>query len=106
MDPFRRQLSEAERNRIVLEGFATAGARLNNCTSLTTGGTGTQPSLSDEWSHMKSRLTEAALRRNPDLVEAAMDLVFRIERKTNNVCGPPAGTDLALLLNAKLHEGS
>ena len=38
-------------------------------------------------------MTEAGLRRNPDLVETAMDLVFRIERETNAVCGSPTGTD-------------
>jgi tetratricopeptide (TPR) repeat protein len=106
MDPFRRQIPSAERNRIVMEAFAAAGARLNNCVAPKTGGTAAQPSLSDEWSHMKTQLTEAGLRRNPDLVEAAMDLVFRIERETSNACGTPTGTDLALLLISKLHEGT
>jgi tetratricopeptide (TPR) repeat protein len=105
MDPFRRQISAAERNRIVMEAFTTAGERLN-CAPPKTAATGMPSSLHDEWSRMKPQLTEAGLRRNPDLVEAAMDLVFRIERETTNVCGPPSGTDLALLLIAKLHEGS
>jgi len=39
-------------------------------------------------------------------VETAMDLVFGIERQTSATCGTPAGTDLALLLIAKLHEGN
>jgi hypothetical protein len=55
---------------------------------------------------MKPRVTEAELRRDPDLVEKAMDLVFGIERQTSNSCGAPTGTDLALLLIAELHEGS
>ena len=55
---------------------------------------------------MKTEITERGLRRNPDLMEAAMDLVFKIERQTSAACGSPVGTDMALLLIAKLHEGS
>jgi hypothetical protein len=55
---------------------------------------------------MNPQITERGLRQNPDLVEAAMDLVFDIERKTNAACGTPTGTDLALLLISKLHEGN
>jgi hypothetical protein len=55
---------------------------------------------------MKPQISEGGLRRNPDLVEAAMDLVFDIERETNATCGTPAGGDMALLLIAKLHEGN
>jgi transcriptional regulator GlxA family with amidase domain len=40
------------------------------------------------------------------LVEKVMDLVFEIERQSSATCGTPAGTDLALLLIAKLHEGN
>ncbi len=70
------------------------------------GRSGVQPSLNDQWARLKPKITEAGLRRNPDLVETAMDLVFRIERETNAVCGAPAGTDLALLLISRVHEGS
>jgi len=40
------------------------------------------------------------------LLEGAMDLVFSTERQTSATCGAPTGTDLALLLIAKLHEGN
>ena len=43
---------------------------------------------------------------NPELVDSATDLAFRIERQASVFCGTPAGADLALLLIAKLHEGS
>jgi hypothetical protein len=55
---------------------------------------------------MQPRISEGALKRDPDLVEAAMDLVFEIERQTNATCGLPSGPDMALLLIAKLHEGN
>jgi tetratricopeptide (TPR) repeat protein len=104
MDPFRRQISMAERNRIVVQAFATAGQRLKNCPVPPAPGSG--PSLSDSWAALKGEITEVRLRRNPDLVDTAMDLVFRVERQTSAACGMPTGADLALLLISKLHEGS
>lgn len=104
MDPYRRQIPVAERNHIVVEAFKVAGERLKSCKLA--GVTSTQPSLSDEWERLKSRISEQGLRRNPDLVENAMDLVFRIERETSTACGAPRGTDLALLLISKMHEGT
>jgi tetratricopeptide (TPR) repeat protein len=108
MDPFRRQIPAVERNRIVAEAFASAGQRLKICAFPTTTATGpaSVPSLSNEWARLKPQITEAGLRRNPDLAEKAMDLAFRIERETNVLCGTPTGTDLALLLISRMHEGS
>lgn len=108
MDPFQRQISVDERDRIVVEAFATAGKRLSSCATpkAAAASTASQPSLADTWAKMKPRISEQQLRRNPDLVEQAMDLVFEIERQTNATCGTPSGEDLALLLIAKLHEGN
>jgi tetratricopeptide (TPR) repeat protein len=108
MDPFRRQISVAQRHKIVVEAFETAGKRLQACGASRGGAlpTTTQTSLASSWAKMKPRITEAELRRDPDLVEAGMDLVFEIERQTSASCGAPSGADAALLLIAKLHEGS
>lgn len=105
MDPFRRQIPVGERDRIVVEAFEAAGERLKTC-KLPFISAATLPSLNDEWTHLKPQITVKGLRRNPDLVETAMDLVFRIERETRTVCGTPTGADLALLLISKMHEGS
>lgn len=108
MDPFRPEISGTERGKSMVAAFNTAGERLKAC-PIPSGNHARAnglPTLSDEWTTIKPRITEEALRRNPDLVDSAMDLVFRIERQTSVVCGTPAGTDLALLLLAKLHEGS
>lgn len=108
LDPFRRGISSIERNRIVVEGFATAGARIKSCVlpaGSAASGT-TDSSSSNQWSRLKPRITEFGLRRNPGLVETAMDLVFRIERDTSSTCGTPTGADLALLLISREHEGS
>jgi tetratricopeptide (TPR) repeat protein len=108
MDPFRRQISGPERARIAVEAFASAGRRLSSCatTKPSSAPTSPQPSLADDWAKIKPRISEQELRRNPDLVEQAMDLVFEIERQTSATCVTPTGEDLALLLISKLHEGN
>jgi tetratricopeptide (TPR) repeat protein len=113
MDPFRNQISAAERNRIVVDAFATAGDRLNQCPvpkSASAAAPGSPPaspvSLSEQWTALKPQITERDLQRDPDRVQKAMDLVFRIERQTSVVCGMPSGADLALLLIAKEHGGT
>jgi tetratricopeptide (TPR) repeat protein len=103
MDPFGRKVSSAVRDRLVVKAYAIAGKRLA-CASAKTAEE--LQNLNDEWTHAKARVNEGALRRDADLAESTMDLVFRVERETSVACGMPAGEDLALLLIAKLHEGS
>lgn len=104
MDPFQRQTSVAQGIRIVMENFAVGGDRLKFCSSANA--TTSQQSLSESWGKMKSHITQLGLRRDPDLVEKAMELVFGIERETSATCGVPPDKDAALLLIAKLHEGN
>jgi len=108
MDPFRRQLTIAQRDKNVVDSFTTAGQRLKSCGLAREPAvpSAAQSSLADNWARMKPNISEADLRRDPDLVEAAMNLVFEIERQTSTTCGTPTGTDMALLLIARLHEGS
>jgi len=105
MDPFQRQISVAQRNRIVVAAFATAGARLKACEA-SGSPSAAEPTLAESWKKMKPHISTTGLLRNPDRAEAAMELVFNIERNTSATCGSPAGADQALLLIAKLHEGS
>jgi tetratricopeptide (TPR) repeat protein len=111
MDPYQRQVSSDQRNRIVIEAFAAAGDRLRSCTAAgNSSGTASsevlEQTLTDNWAKMKPKINQGDLRRDPDLAERAMDLVFEIERQTKAACGAPSGTDLALLLISKLHEGN
>ena len=109
MDPFRRGITSGERSRTVLEAYSIAGQRLKTCaipSGPVPGGAPAATSLSDEWTALKPKVTEQRLRGNPELVDSATDLAFRIERQASVFCGTPAGADLALLLIAKLHEGS
>lgn len=137
MDPFRRQIPAAERDREVIAAFGVAGDRLKSCEAgdaqpLTAASKAAAPkdlaagganpaanSAADsaaslerdagwaaDWAKMKPKITVSGLRKDPDLAETAMESVFRIERETAAVCGPPMMTDRALLLISKLHEGN
>ncbi len=112
LDPTRRHISVAKRNRIVITAFNTAGERLQTCNLPTMAGaqglstTTEEPSLAERWKAMKPKVTEVGLRRNPDLAENAMDLVFDIELQSSAQCGTPRGADLALLLISRLHESN
>jgi tetratricopeptide (TPR) repeat protein len=110
MDPYQRQISQSERDRLVIEAFTTAGERLQHCAVPSGDGVGggavQDATLSDEWSALKPQITQRGLQRNSGLADQAMDLVFRIERQTSLNCGAPTGPDLALLLLSKLREGS
>jgi tetratricopeptide (TPR) repeat protein len=68
MDPFRRQISAADRAKSVVDAFATAGRRLSSCATPKSSAatTESQPSLADEWAKMKPRISVQELRRNPD----------------------------------------
>jgi len=106
MDPFRQQIPAAERDRIVVRAFAAAGKRLDAC-PVNAGSTeiAAQPNLAPLWEKLDPQINIANLRRNPDLVNSAMELVFKIERQASYECGASTGTDTALLLIANLHEG-
>ena len=123
MDPFRRQISFAQRSGIVMDAFAAAGERLKACPAASgwsangtawsagqgaAGGQnpGAGQSLGAEWTKMQPEITEPGLRRNPGLVESAMELVFEIERHSEAGCGALSATDKALLRISKLRMGN
>jgi hypothetical protein len=118
MDPFRPRLSDADRNRIAMNAFNTAGDRLKACPALGGAGAsipgkstanaanGNTQTLAQQWDKLKPRITDRGLRHDPDLVNAAMNLAFQIERAANSACAPASPADKALLLIANLHEES
>ncbi len=101
-DPFRQTIPELDRNRIAIQAFNTAGARLKTCTTPSA----SVQALQQSWSSLNPRINMRGLRVNPDLVNTAMNLVFQIERQTQNTCAAPSDADQALLLIANLHEES
>lgn len=110
MDPFRPQISDAERNRIAINAFNTAGDRLKACSSLPGAAAPFAPKpaeagdLAQQWQKLKSQMTQRGLHQNPDQLNAAMNLSFQIERRAAIACGPGNPDDKALLLIANLRE--
>ena len=109
LDPFRQQIRAAERNRVVVKDFALAGTRIDTCqlpgAGPPTAASTQRQALATTWGKLKPKVTEWRLRRNPDLVNTAMELVFDIERQTVGACGPQTDSDTALILIANMHEG-
>ena len=108
LDPFRRQISDADRDRAVMGLFNTAGNRLKSCPAAANRpvSAGNIQTLSDEWTQMEPKVTARDLRRNQDIVNGALNLAFAIERQAGTSCGSGTPADTALLLISKLHEGS
>ncbi len=110
-DPFRQGLSERERNRRVLRAFQQAGWRLQQCEGkglaqhTTAAGPSALPDLQTRWSQLKPKLNPLGLRRNPEVSESAMELVYQIENAAAAECGQPAGLDEALLLMGRDRQG-
>jgi tetratricopeptide (TPR) repeat protein len=111
-DPFRRGISDAERNRRIRLAFERAGERLDKC-RLTNGGGNTDltpvssglASLKSEWVNMRPKLKTMNRQTESDLPDTLMDLVFQIEQQTDRACGTPEGIDLALLLISRDRAG-
>lgn len=107
MDPFRRQISDAERFHAVQASFDAAGSRLKACPAAAASiEPGSPQSLGDSWNKIKPQITQQKLRNDPDMVNQVMELVMNIERQADGKCGAGTPTDAALLLISKMHEGS
>jgi tetratricopeptide (TPR) repeat protein len=101
-DPLDRRLVDRERSQRVISGFDQASATLNSCIAKTAGGGSPDlASLSQKFAGMRSSLTSEKLRRSPDLVFTAMELIYQGETETARVCGPLPPLDHALLLVAQ-----
>ncbi|MGE5725940.1 MAG: tetratricopeptide repeat protein, partial [Acidobacteriota bacterium] len=103
MDPFRQERRVRDREQAVVNAFATAGKRLGTCSAAET--SEEKQMLAQRWAGMNPQVTISHLRANPDLINSAMSLVFRIERETQDICGAGSDEDAALLLIARNHEG-
>ena len=108
LDPFQPQLRVAQEYSRVVAAFATAGERMKSCPVAASYAAPDNPKedLLAEWNSLKPHVTPAGLRGDPDTVETAMNLAFTIERQANEWCGQSTPADTALLLIAKLREGS
>jgi tetratricopeptide (TPR) repeat protein len=111
LDPFQHRLGEQARARRAQRGFAQAVTRLETCAAqrgidLKAPGGNPLQTLYAEAAEVQSRTHESALRHDAELLSNVMDLVFKIEKTTSQVCGEPRGPDQALLLIARQQEGA
>ena len=112
MDPFRPRLPASERVQRILSAFTRAGNRLQQCAAAGAIALdkpmGNTPLPADyaNWMALKPKMKEQKLRRDLEPGDAAMEVVFRIERDTAQVCGPGVPADQALVLIAQRRNGS
>ncbi len=114
VDPYQRGLGAAERRARTLANFAQAGNRLKTCAGSKgqqlTAPFGQNPSSLQadysQWSALQRELSLKTLREDSDLIEKTMDIVYRIEQNTEQLCGEPVGKDMALLLLARHSLGA
>ncbi|HXC44548.1 MAG TPA: tetratricopeptide repeat protein [Candidatus Dormibacteraeota bacterium] len=111
--PFHSHISDAERNRRITAAFAQAEQRLKICAqqkgiSLTPGPNAASPltTLQSLWTVTKPDLARLRSPAETALPDTIMDVVFQIEQQTAAICGPPQGTDLALLLISQKREAA
>ena len=137
LDPYRPQLTQQQRRSRTIRAFKQVGERLQQCAAAAvralgqpvvnarkapgSGGTGISASQTSsgsgsttdlqtgytQWKQLKLKVNERSLRRNPNLMDRAMDLVFQVERQQpSEGCGPSASGDVALALIARQHEAN
>jgi len=111
------QLPLAERIQRVLYARKTAKARLDSCMSsaslsglanagLANAGLANAGliDLANRWQTDAPNGTAARLRRNPDLIQQEMQLVFDTEQTVNQYCGPAVGDDALLMMLSQAGE--
>ncbi len=112
LDPLERGLSAQTRARRVVFAYQQAVERLRACALKRGEALEAQPPATDLQTayarvmQIGPKVRETVLRRNPDLLTQALELVFEIEELTERDCESATGTDLALLLIARKHGGA
>jgi tetratricopeptide (TPR) repeat protein len=102
-DPLRPGLSLRQRQQRLMLGFRRASEALDECIDK-------QPSdsalrrLRAEATALQPELEPEKLRRQPETIDSALNLINRIEQQTVAACGQGSAFDRALLLIARRHE--
>ena len=102
-DPYRRGISDVERNVRLQVAFSQAGRRLDSCMPPTDPESPPPPlptelaALKTKWKQMEPRVARMEKTPESGLLDAIMDLVFEIEEEAQFRCGPPQALDQALV---------
>lgn len=100
-DPLAARIGSAERRRRATDNVRHAAAHLRECV-------GSRPPSAHEAAlagELGARPFSGRLRADAETLEAAVDLVFRVERHVQEACGPAAPLDDALVRIARRHGG-
>ena len=99
-DPLAAHLPRNEQVRRLTAALAQAVSRVQQCPAMAT------DPLRSQAETMLPKITPGNLREDPELLAAGTELVFQIEEKSSQTCGPPVGLDQALLLAGRKHGAS
>ncbi len=107
LDPYRQHLSLDERVRRALTIFRQAKSRAEQCAQARGEDLKSRPPVTvletayARAHDLEPRVTSRFLRRDPDMIDAAVDTAFQLEQASAQQCGTPTGADLAIFLLAQ-----
>jgi tetratricopeptide (TPR) repeat protein len=103
-DPLRPGLSLRQQGDRVMAGFRRALEALDDCVTKRPAANDSFDSLRAEAGALEPKMTPERLRRTPESIDAALNLIYRIEQQTVDTCGQGSAFDRALLLIGRRHE--
>ena len=103
-DPLRPGLSLRQRQERVVAGFTRALEALDDCVTKKPLASDAFDSLRAEAGAVEPELTPERLRRTPESIDTAVNLIYRIEQQTVDTCGQGSAFDRALLLIGRRHD--
>lgn len=96
-DPLAPHLPRSEQVRRLTAALEQVVIRVQQCPAMAA------DPLRSQAETMLPGITPGNLREDPELLATGAELVFQLEEKASQTCGPPAGLDQALLLAGRKH---
>jgi tetratricopeptide (TPR) repeat protein len=107
-DPLRPGLSLRQRQERVIAGFMRALQALDECANRQPANSSGLEALRSEASALEPDLSLDRVRRTPESIDTGLNLglnlIYRIERQADEICGQGSDFDRALLLIGARHE--
>lgn len=105
-DPLANRIGSVGRRRRLTSGLTYARDRLRACTiaHVQGGATSDESPVQEEADEFEDHLNRSAPLEQ-DTIEAGVDLMYRLEQRITQACGPPSAVDRALLLIGREHGG-
>jgi len=99
-DPLAGNLSTRDRAERAMAAYGAASERAKACAGVSSDST-VQQLFEAQQSQFKG-LSAPGLQQNPDLLQEAVQWVYRVEKATAGPCGAPTGLDATLLTLARM----